>query len=252
MTANSMNDKNAILLTLVIPCYNESDRIDLMFAGISSFIQNWKETLEIIIVNDGSKDNTEDLLKKHPVYLQHQDLIIVTSQQNTGKGGALRSGVLKGRGKFVLTLDADMATSPLEVINWQKQLGPLDDNTIYIGCREHKQSIIRNETTKRRVAGNIFNFIVKSLTHLKLQDTQCGFKLYPGNVAKELFGSLKTYGWAHDVELLYKAKLKNVPIVEMPIEWTAVPGSKIRLFKDAVTMFSEVLTIVRRTNRESK
>lgn len=253
MTAKSITDKNdPILLTLVIPCYNESDRIDLMFAGISSFVQSWNETLEIIIVNDGSKDNTEALLRNHPIYLQNQNLITITSQQNTGKGGALRNGVLKGRGQLILTLDADMATSPLEVINWQRLLGQFDDKTIYIGSREHNRSVIRNETRKRKLAGNVFNLIVRSLTRLKLQDTQCGFKLYPGTVAKELFQDLKTYGWAHDVELLYKAHLNKIEIVEMPIEWTAIEGSKIRLFSDAVKMFSEVLTIVRQTKQNTK
>lgn len=247
-----MNEKNeSILLTLVIPCYNESERIDIMFAGISSFIARWTETVEIIIVNDGSKDNTESLLNDHPVYKRHKDLISITSQHNTGKGGALRNGVLKAKGRYILTLDADMATSPEELIKWQQLLGGFSENTIYIGAREHKDSVIRNETRKRKIAGNIFNFIVNSLTHLGLQDTQCGFKLYPGKVAKDLFGNLQTYGWAHDVEVLYKAHLANVKIVEMPIVWTAIEGSKVRLFKDAVNMFTEVLAIVRRTKRQN-
>lgn len=238
------------LLSLVIPCYNESDRIDLLFAGLSSFKQKWPGPFEVIIINDGSKDNFEQLALKHEFYLQNKDIISIYSQANTGKGGALRNGVLKAKGKFILTLDADMSTPPEELIRWYAMWGGAPtDNTIYTGSREHKDSVIK-KNNNRKVAGNIFNLMVRVLTPLNMRDTQCGFKLYPAGEAKKIFGELQTFGWAHDVELLYRAHLDNVKIVEMPLVWNAVEGSKISVLGDGMKMIVEILTIVKRIRAE--
>ncbi len=237
-------------LSLVIPCYNESDRIGLLFAGLSSFKQKWPGAFEVIIINDGSKDNTEALLLDNEFYKQNKDFVSIYSQANTGKGGALRNGVLKAKGDFILTLDADMAAPPEELTKWYAMWnGRPADNTIYIGSREHKDSMITKQGD-RKVAGNIFNTIVRILTPLKIRDTQCGFKLYPADAGKKLFTNLQTYGWAHDVELLYKAYLDKVNIVEMPLAWNAVEGSKISLFSDGFKMLTEIMTIVVRTRAQ--
>ncbi len=246
-----MNDTNVpVRLTLVIPCYNESGRIGLLYEGVRSFIAKWGGRPEIIIINDGSKDNTEALLKEHEVFKQHKELISIYSQPNTGKGGALRNGVLKATGDYILTLDADMATPPEEIIKWLALMGGKPaPNTIYIGSREHKDSVIKKQGD-RKAAGNIFNFIVRLLTPLKARDTQCGFKLYPAGEAKRLFDGLQTYGWAHDVELLYKAYLDKMNIVEMPLAWNAIEGSKISLVSDGFNMLWEILVIVAKTKRQ--
>ena len=239
-----MNNTNApIRLTLVIPCYNESARIGLLYDGLRSFIEKW-DNPAIIIINEGSRDNTETLLHEHEVYLQHKDLIFIYSQANTGKGGALRNGVLRATGNYILTLDADMATPPEELLKWLDMMhGSPSTDTIYIGSREHKDSVIKKQGD-RKLAGNLFNLIVRLLTPLKAKDTQCGFKLYPAPVAKELFEGLQTYGWAHDVELLYKAYLDKVKIVEMPLAWNAIEGSKISLVSDGFNMLKEIIVIV--------
>lgn len=240
-----------IAITLVIPCYNEADRIGLLYEGIASFLPRWPHTVHIIIVNDGSRDNTLQLLQQHPVYQAHQDIIQILSQQNTGKGGALKQGVAAvGDSDYILTLDADMATPPAELVKWMVLLNnaPKRD-TIYIGSREHKDSVIKNQGD-RKIAGNIFNRIVRLLTPLRyLEDTQCGFKLYPAAVAKDAFARLQTEGWAHDVELLYRAHLNSIKIVEMPLTWNAVEGSKINLFRDGVKMLLETIRIVFTTKR---
>ena len=246
-----MDNANApFRLTLVIPCYNESARIGLMYGGIKSFIEKWKDTPEIIIVNDGSKDDTEKLLHDNEVYRQHKDIISIITQANTGKGGALRNGVLQAKGDYVLTLDADMATPPEELIKWLHMMhGHPVDNTIYIGSREHQDSIIKKQGD-RKLAGNIFNFIVRVLTPLKARDTQCGFKLYPAQVAKKIFSGLQTYGWAHDVEILYKAHLDKVRIVEMPLTWNAIEGSKISLVSDGLNMLKEIFVITLKVKKQ--
>ncbi|OJW83945.1 MAG: hypothetical protein BGO69_09445 [Bacteroidetes bacterium 46-16] len=248
-----MNDaRPSIRLSLVVPCYNEAERIGLLYSGIEPFINMWKGELEIIIVNDGSKDDTFKLLHEHAVYQAHSNLITIISQENTGKGGALRNGVLHARGDYILTLDADMASPPSELVKWMEQMNwQPDEHTIYIGSREHKDSVIKKQNN-RKVAGNIFNLVVRLLIPLKVKDTQCGFKLYAAGVAKKYFGSLQTYGWAHDVEILYKAQLDKINIVEMPLQWNAIDGSKISLFKDGLNMFLETMRIVIKTKKAFK
>ena len=180
-----MNEQEqTISLSLVIPCYNEAGRIELLYKDLAIFMESWKGSLEVIIVNDGSKDNTYELLQAHPVYKKYASHISIYTQENTGKGGALRHGVLKATGNYILTLDADMATSPMDLAKWLELLdGKFDDHTIYIGSREHKDSVINKVGSERKLAGNIFNLIIRMFTPLKAKDTQCGFKLYPATVA---------------------------------------------------------------------
>jgi dolichyl-phosphate beta-glucosyltransferase len=246
-----MNDvKEAINLSLVIPCYNETGRIELLYNGLESFVKQWPAQFEIVIVNDGSKDDTWQKLQAHPFYKQHAGNIKLINQENAGKGGALKHGVAQASGDFILTLDADMAAQPTEVVKWMNMLGwKPDERTIYIGSREHKESTIINEAFKRKLAGNVFNLIVRSLTPLKVNDSQCGFKLYSNRAGKQLFSELETNGWAHDVELLYRGQMHGMAIKEMPLTWEAIEGSKIRLLKDSIAMFNEILNISKKIKR---
>ncbi len=236
--------KEGITLSLVIPCYNESDRVGLLYNGLELFAKEWKGIYEVVIVNDGSKDNTYTKLQQHSFYKANTDKITLVNQQNTGKGGALKNGVTHSTKDFVLTLDADMATQPTEILKWLAlENNKLDTNTVYIGSREHRQSIIHSETFKRKLAGNVFNIIVRTLTPLRVVDSQCGFKLYSKKVAHKLFGALQTYGWAHDVEILTRAHHEGIRIKEMPITWQAIEGSKIQLVRDSIAMFKEILKV---------
>jgi dolichyl-phosphate beta-glucosyltransferase len=231
-------------ISLVIPCYNESERVELLYDGVRGFLAEWPAICEVVIVNDGSADDTLQKLQQHPVYLQHKDIISIIDQKNTGKGGALKKGVMNAACDWVLTLDADMAAQPTEVIKWMETLkwAP-NENAVYIGSREHRQSHIINEKANRKLAGSVFNGIVRSLTPLRVDDSQCGFKLYSNAKAKSLFGALRTYGWAHDVEILYRAQLCGTTVKEMPLVWQAIEGSKIRLLRDSMKMFWEILKI---------
>jgi Glycosyltransferases involved in cell wall biogenesis len=231
-------------ISLVIPCYNESDRVELLYDGVGAFLAQWPAACEVVIVNDGSSDDTLQKLQQHTVYQQYQNIIKIIDQKNTGKGGALKKGVMNATCDWVLTLDADMAAQPTEVIRWMEAVNwAPDTNTVYIGSREHRQSHIINEKANRKLAGSVFNGIVRSLTPLKVDDSQCGFKLYSNAMGKKLFGALRTYGWAHDVEILYRAQLSGATVKEMPLVWQAIEGSKIRLLRDSMKMFWEILKI---------
>jgi len=149
---------------------------------------------------------------------------------------------------FILTLDADMSTSPLQLIQWLHIKHTFRSDEILIGSRELNESEIQ-EVLLRKWIGNVFNAIIRNLVHINIKDTQCGFKFYPIAIAKPLFASLQTLGWSHDVELLAKATQQGYHVIEMPVKWTAVAGSKINVTRDSWIMFWEVVRIRKLLNR---
>ena len=238
---------NDFLLSLVIPCYNESKRIDLLLSGLADFEEKWKGAYEVIIVDDGSKDDTAAKIKEaidSKYGFLKAKVAIEKMPQNGGKGSALKQGVAMANGDYILTLDADMSTKPAELLNWQKKDRNIfaQQDTIYIGSRRHAEGKIE-ALQSRKFIGGVFNSIVQLFTTLRLKDTQCGFKLYPRNAAKMLFGNMQSKGWAHDVELLYQGDLNDYHITEMPISWVNQPESKVNVVKDSIMMFFGVMVI---------
>ncbi len=238
-------------VSLVIPCYNEAGRLDHLLNTLKSFDQKWTNPLEIILVDDGSTDETAKIIQqKFPnSFSGNTEFNFLKLPENAGKGGALKAGVATATGDYVLTLDADMATRPQELSKWLKQLPKktFNNKEILIGSREHAESTVEAQGI-RRLAGWIFNFFIQLFTNLNLRDTQCGFKLYPQAAAQKLFGNLRSNGWAHDVELLYRAKLSGYNIKSMPVKWDAMDDSKINLFTDSIKMFWQTVFISLRVN----
>lgn len=245
-TSSSKSHNFTGLLSLVIPCYNESERIPAMLETLKRFEGKWKANYEVIIVNDGSSDNTLELLKeKLPTSLSKaKRLEFVDVQPNKGKGNALKEGMTYADGDFILTLDADMAASPIDLNNWLSKLPgkTFKNNEILIGSREHEQSKVDGNPL-RKIMGVIFNLIIQILTPLNSRDTQCGFKLYPKTIGKQLFKDLRFTGWAHDVEILYRAHQKGITIKSMPISWKHIEGTKIKVVKDSIMMAIQVFLI---------
>ncbi len=226
-------------ISIIIPCYNEENRLGKIFKALQNFGQKWQGEKEFIFVNDGSSDNTLANLNKLADKSTYKDNIkVLDLEKNGGKGAALKKGVLEASGDWILTIDADNAVSPSQLFKWIKQYPEevFQDNTIYIGSREMKESEVEN-TAFRRWAGLIFNGIIQFFTRINFKDTQCGFKLYPAQAAKYLFGSLRTKGWAHDVELLNRAIQNDINIVSLPVKWQNIEGSKIKIFSDSIKMF---------------
>lgn len=236
-------------LSLIIPLFNESERIPLLQRGLLDFLKDCSYLeLEIILVNDASRDDTLDKLHelKEELMASFPDkklaVEIIELKQNILKGGALRQGVLQAQGDWILTLDADMATEPSQLFSWEKK-GWLKLNQptkgvekIFIGSREEPESKVSDQSY-RRLMGKCFNFCVRLITGLKINDTQCGFKLYPKEIAKRCFYPLREFGWAHDVEILKRIRHQGGKIQVLPITWKAVAVSKIKPVKDSLNMF---------------
>lgn len=244
-------------LSLVIPLYNEAERFDRLRRGVQDFGRLATDlACELVLVNDGSQDDTPGLMAGLKEELESAggreggvrwEVRLISLPRNQGKGGALRAGVMAARGQWVLTLDADMACPPSQLLEWQERgyvnlrQAP-DPRRVFYGCREHPQSRV-NDQTYRRLMGKVFNTLVQTVTDLALDDTQCGFKLYPLATAQRCFGLVANWGWAHDVEISKVLVEMGCLVQALPVTWTAIAGSKIRPLSDALRMFLEVLRI---------
>lgn len=232
-------------LSLVIPCYNEADRIPHLANALKTFDSKWYNDYEVIIVDDGSSDGTAEKVENAIAEsLSRATVSIIKLEQNVGKGGALKAGVQAATGDFVLTLDADMAAQPTLLKNWLLRLPnhQFDKEQILIGSREHKDSQVQAKSN-RKTLGRVFNILTQLTTSLNFKDTQCGFKLYPAHIAKSLFGNLQTNGWSHDVEILYKAQLQGIDIQSMPVKWQHIDGEKINVGSDGMKMALQTILI---------
>ena len=229
-------------ISLVIPCFNEAERLAGMVQALVEFTQKWPAETEIIIVDDGSTDDWEVKLQAFPAMATIREHVQILRQANTGKGGALKYGVSVAKHPFILTLDADMAASPLDLFRWIDLRHGFSTKEILIGSRELPGSKVI-DSPKRRFVGRVFNRIIRIITGLPYRDTQCGFKLYPASAAKSIFAALQTPGWAHDVEILLRANRAGYAVVQMPLTWKAVDGSKIDVQRDSLRMLKELIRI---------
>lgn len=233
-------------VSLVIPCYNEAKRVHILTAALKELEQHHTFNFEVLVVDDGSTDSTVSQLQGDAFLNELQEkgkFKLIVSAGNGGKGAALRQGVLAANGNYILTLDADMSTHPLQLEQWRDSLGgAFNPQEILIGSRPHPESRLQ-EKPSRKFIGIIFNFYVRLFTELTVKDSQCGFKLYPADAAKQLFGGMQVMGWAHDVEILYKAQLLGYKITEMPVVWDVRDNSKVSVIRDSIKMFIQILKI---------
>lgn len=229
------------MISIVIGAYNEEKRIKNSLCEIFNFLEKKQINHEIIVVNDGSTDKTNEVLIK--IAAEIPTLRINAYEENRGKGFALRVGVLSSRGNLVLISDADLST-PIEEIEVVLPFIKSKKNEIAIGSRGLPLSkIIRRQSWWRQGMGKIFNKLVKLLVLEDFTDTQCGFKLFEGKVARELFGELKTERFAFDVEILARAKKKGYRIIEVPVRWINSNHSKVNPVFDSLSMIKDLVKI---------
>ncbi|MBA2422214.1 MAG: glycosyltransferase [Chitinophagales bacterium] len=231
-------------LSLVIPCYNEEKRIPQMISSLQEFTKKSVVDYEIIVVDDGSTDRSVSLIESNE-FLQNLKASgkfrLIHLPENKGKGFALKAGVDGASGSHILTLDADMSSRPSQIEKWLSiNNNRFPEGEIWIASREHPESKI-TEQPSRRLTGRLFNLCVRLLTPLRHRDTQCGFKIYPAVIAKDLFSKQRSTGWAHDVELLYRARQNGILVRDLPVNWETQSGSKISALRDSLPMFLSVL-----------
>lgn len=229
------------MISAIIAAYNEEKRIAPSLFKIKDYMDKRGMDYEIIVVDDGSSDRTSEVVKEVIPDIPHLD--IIRYEPNMGKGHALKTGVLASKGDIVLLSDADLST-PIEELS--KFLPLINDNSckVAIGSRALVMSeIIKKQPWWRQNMGKMFNKIVKFIVLDDFQDTQCGFKIFSGDVARELFKELQTERFAYDVEILARAKKKGYRILEIPVRWINSPESKVNPLTDSFQMVSDLIKI---------
>ena len=230
-------------LSIVIPARNEANRLPRALGQVFAFLTKQTYSYEVLVVENGSQDRTleiaQEFTKNFPgLRILHEDL--------PGKGRAVRHGMLEANGNYRLIADADFSM-PVDQIN--RFLPPACTCDIAIASREAVGAIRYNEPGFRHLTGRIYNFWIRSLVLPGLQDTQCGFKCFRAEVAKDIFPWQTLTGWSFDVELLAIARRHHYSIVEIGIPWYYNPGSKLNILRDSSRMFLDLLQIRRNLRR---
>ncbi|XP_028353131.1 dolichyl-phosphate beta-glucosyltransferase isoform X2 [Physeter macrocephalus] len=241
----SIRDSPTKQLSVVVPSYNEEKRCK----PYSIFLkQDPTFTYEVIVVDDGSKDETSKVAFKYCQKYGSDKVRVITLVKNRGKGGAIRMGVFSSRGKKILMADADGATKFPDIEKLEKGLNDLQPwpNQMAIACgsRAHleKESIAQRSYFRTLLMYG-FHFLVWFLCVKGIRDTQCGFKLLTREAASRTFSSLHIERWAFDVELLYIAQFFKIPIAEIAVNWTEIEGSKLVPFWSWLQMGKDLLFI---------
>lgn len=227
----------AIELSVVIPAYNESSRLGETLARVLAYLERRGRPFEVLVVDDGSADNTVEVAQE----FAHRGVWVLELARNRGKGAALRHGVVASSGEKVLLTDADLSTPIQEIERLEPRLREAD---VVLGSRSVAGSRIEvHQPMHRELMGKLFNLLIRVLGFGNFKDTQCGFKLLRGDVARELFPALGIERFAYDVELVWEAQRRGLRVVEVGVEWHNSPISRVRPWQDAPQMFLDVLRI---------
>ncbi|MES0371984.1 MAG: dolichyl-phosphate beta-glucosyltransferase [Mariprofundaceae bacterium] len=230
-------------LSVIIPAYNEAERLPSTIEEADGWLtENFEANFEIIVVDDGSSDETAE--KTREMITTHPQLKILVQPQNRGKGAAVKRGMLEATGEIRLFMDADHSTHIRET---EKVLAAANKGAeVVIASRQHPDSDISvSQSWLREHMGQSFNFIMRSIVGLEMQDTQCGFKAFTAKAAEDIFSRQKLDGFSFDVELLFLASKLGYNIAEIPVEWINEPNSRVRMIADPALMFADVLRIRR-------
>jgi dolichyl-phosphate beta-glucosyltransferase len=227
-------------LSIVIPAFNEEARVGPTLRDYAAYCRQAARRVELIVVDDGSLDRTSAVVNE--LASQYPEIRLIRLAENHGKGHAVRSGVVNAQGKMVLFADADGATPLPEVERLEAALAAGAD--VAIGSRAlHDTRVKVNARLYRRLIGRIFHRMVETLTVPGVKDTQCGFKLFRGPVAHDLFSRMRIRGFSFDVEVLMMAQRRGYRIAEVPVNWTHQPGSKVNLVTDSARMLRDLFII---------
>jgi dolichyl-phosphate beta-glucosyltransferase len=228
------------IYSIVIPAYNESERLRATLDRVVAYVAEKKWNAEVVVVNDGSRDNTRDIILEYAA--RHACVRLLDNPGNRGKGYSVRHGMLEARGELLLFSDADLA-SPIEEAErlFAVLRGGVD---VAVGSRWLDPSLQTvRQPFYRRVLGRIYNLLLRVLLGLNYKDTQCGFKAFTRAAAQAVFPRQIIERWGFDPEILYLARHLGLKIEEVAVHWAHRENTKIHPFRDGVRMFGELLRI---------
>ncbi|MCX6811642.1 MAG: glycosyltransferase family 2 protein [Candidatus Berkelbacteria bacterium] len=232
-----MNDKP--YLSVILPAYDEEARIISSLERRHEYLEKQNYSYEVLIVNDGSTDKTKELvLEKIKDWPRFK---LIDNKVNRGKGRVVKQGMLAARGKWRLFMDVDESVTLNEI----ERLWPYtQDFEIIIGSRYTKGGkVTKNQPLIRRVISRGGNLLIQILVAWGIKDTQCGFKMFSGHAAKEIFPLQTMERWSFDMELVAIAKKHGYKIKEVPVIWEEQAGSRLRAVKTAIRSLRDVFVI---------
>lgn len=225
----------AAVTSVVVPAFNEAERLGPTLERILAYFERRAAPAEVVVVDDGSADATAEVASR----FAPRGVRLVRLPANRGKGAALRAGVAACAGAAVLLTDADLSTPIEEIERLEAELGEAE---LVLGSRAVAGSrITRRQPWYRELMGRSFNRVIRLLGVTSLHDTQCGFKLLRGDVARRLFAELTVDRFAYDVELVWLARRRGFRVVEVGVAWHDSPASRVHPVRDAASMLVDVL-----------
>ncbi len=229
-----------IAYSIVIPAYNEGSRLGATLEKVLAYVRAQGWNVEVIVVNDGSRDNTADLVRGFAA--KDPALRLVENPGNRGKGYAVRNGILNSRGEIVLFSDADLS-SPIEEM--PKLLAALAAGAdIAIGSRWLKAELqTQRQSAFRQMAGRIFNALNRIILGLRFKDTQCGFKAFTRRAAQTILPLQRIERWGFDPEILFLARKFGFRVEEVAVLWGHSGDTRIHPLLDGARMFQEMVRI---------
>ena len=235
-----------VALSVVIPAFNEAERIGPTLAAVRAHLESKSVPAEIIVVDDGSRDGTA--ARAEAALSGFAAARIIRLPRNQGKGAAVKAGVLEARGDLVLFSDADLSTPISEL---EKFLPVIEGGAdVVIGSRALPGSDIQvRQRALREGMGKFFNRLVRLLVLTGIPDTQCGFKLFRREAARAAFEEARIRGFGFDVEILALCARRGYRIKQVPVAWRNSPPSRVRLVRSSLGMISELVRIRRRLGR---
>jgi len=225
-------------LSLIVPVYNEEALIKQNLDKIVDYLSKRKYSSEIIVVDDGSNDNTYKILKKY----KNKNLRIFRLGTNQGKGSALKKGFLMAFGEYCVFTDADLS---VDIQKLKPMLGELQKGgDVVIGSRRAKRASIDVAQPKpREMMGRVFTKLTQFITKTRLSDYTCGFKGFSQKAAKDVFSKSLIDRWAYDAEILFLAHKYDYKIVEIPVSWKNRKETKVKIVDAIFTSFRDLLRI---------
>lgn len=229
-------------LSVVIPAYNEERRIGHTLAETLAYLDTQSYKSEIIVVDDGSRDATCEVVSSFASRSGGR-LHLLKNPGNRGKGYAVRNGMLHASGEIALFCDADLATPPEEIA---RVIEPIEQDRydVVFGSRALDRSLIgEHQSPLREMIGRIGNLVLQILTGLSFKDTQCGFKAFRRASAQAVFPLQRIDGFGFDPEVLYIAQKQGWRLLELPVRWNHVEGSKVHVIATPIKVLTEIATI---------
>lgn len=228
-------------LSIVIPAYNEQHRLPPTLAKLDTYLATRSFAfVEIVVVNDGSTDRTAEVVQRAA---EERGLCrLLENPGNRGKGYSIRHGMLEARGSWILFTDADLST-PIEELGKLEAALEAGQAKIAIGSRALDRSLVEvRQHGLRESAGRFFNLVMRIITGMPFRDTQCGFKLFEAEAAREIFRRQRLDGFGFDVEILYIARRLGYQVAEVPVRWQDVAGTKVSLAR-GLDAFVDILRV---------